>query len=40
MNNDTLKCLFCGGDLIWDGDANLEDVYDEAQDDDGGVINC
>ena len=37
MKEEKLRCLFCGGELIWDSDANIEDVHCDAQDGDGGV---
>ena len=33
-----LKCIFCGGDLCWNGDKDLYEVNDEISEDDGGVM--
>lgn len=33
-----MKCLFYDGELIWDSDANLEDVCCEALEGDGGIV--
>ena len=38
MEDGKLKCLLCDGELIWDSDANLEDVCSEALEGDGGVV--
>lgn len=27
MEQEGLKCLFCGGDLCWDSDAMAQDTY-------------
>lgn len=33
-----MRCLFCGGELVWDSDFNLNEVRD-ADDDDNGVLS-
>jgi DNA-directed RNA polymerase subunit RPC12/RpoP len=37
--NEAMECLFCGGRLIWDSDANIEDVHSMAEEGDGGVAS-
>lgn len=32
------KCYFCGGELIWDSDANAGDFLSEFDDDDDAVV--
>lgn len=39
MEDGKLKCLLCDGELVWDSDANLEDVSSEAFENDGGVVS-
>ncbi len=34
-----LKCLFCGGDLCWNSDANASETYAEYTEDDTAVIS-
>lgn len=34
-----IKCFFCGSELIWGSDFNLEEVCDLAKEGDGGVVS-
>ena len=34
-----MKCLFCGGDLAWDSDANASDAFGEYGEDDSAVVS-
>ena len=39
MEDGKPRCIFCGGELIWNSDTNLEEICSEAQEDDGGVVS-
>lgn len=36
-NSGMLRCIFCGGELRWESDADAYDVSDMYSDEDGGV---
>lgn len=33
------KCIFCGHELVWQNDFDLEDVSSVAEKDDGGIAS-
>ena len=39
MENEGLKCLFCGGDLIWDSDTDAQERYADYEEDDAAVVS-
>lgn len=39
QSTNKLKCLFCGGDLIWSSDCNATDVCADYSEDDSAVCS-